>query len=58
MASDKLFGLLLAEPFKLDLEDYNKILHENIYKRKYADTCLLIKSPPLLLGEDLGGVFE
>ena len=28
MASDKLFGLLLSEPFKLDLEDYNKILHE------------------------------
>ena len=28
MCSDKLFGLLLSEPFKLDLEDYNKILHE------------------------------
>lgn len=28
MASDKLFGLLLSDPFKLDLEDYNKILHE------------------------------
>ena len=28
LASDKLFGLMLSEPFKLDLEDYNKILHE------------------------------
>lgn len=27
--SDKLFGLLLSEPFNIDLEDYNKILHEN-----------------------------
>ena len=27
-SSDKLFGLLLSEPFKLELEDYNKILHE------------------------------
>ena len=27
-ASDKLFGLMLSEPFKLDLEDYNKILQE------------------------------
>lgn len=26
--SDKLFGLMLSEPFKLDTEDYNKILHE------------------------------
>lgn len=28
LSSDKLFGLMLAEPFKLDLDDYNKILHE------------------------------
>ena len=28
LSSDKLFGLMLSEPFKLDLEDYNKILHE------------------------------
>ena len=27
-ADDKLFGLLLSEPFKLNLEDYNKILKE------------------------------
>ena len=36
MNSDKLFGLLLSEPFKLDLEDYNKILHEKqllLYKK-------------------------
>ncbi len=28
LSSDKLFGLMLSEPFKLDLEDYNKILHQ------------------------------
>lgn len=28
MSDDKLFGLLLSEPFKLDLKDYNRILHE------------------------------
>ena len=28
MASDKLFGLMLSEPFKLDIQDYNKILEE------------------------------
>ncbi len=34
LACDKLFGLMLAEPFKLDVEDYNKILHEkNIIKK-------------------------
>lgn len=27
--SDRLFGLLLSEPFNIDLDDYNKILHEN-----------------------------
>lgn len=27
--SDKLFGLLLSEPFNIDLEDYNKILRGN-----------------------------
>ena len=33
-ASDKLFGLMIAEPFKLDLEDYNKILHyQQLYKK-------------------------
>lgn len=30
--SDKLFGLLLSEPFNIDLEDYNKILRENKIK--------------------------
>lgn len=28
LASDKLFGLMLSEPFKLDIQDYNKILRE------------------------------
>lgn len=28
LASDKLFGLMLSEPFKLDIQDYNKILGE------------------------------
>lgn len=28
LASDKLFGVMLSQPFKLDLDDYNKILHE------------------------------
>ena len=28
LSSDKLFGLILSEPFKIDLEDYNKILYE------------------------------
>lgn len=34
MSSEKLFGLLLSEPFKLDLEDYNKILHEKSLMKK------------------------
>ncbi len=33
-ADDKLFGLLLSEPFKIDLEDYNKILKEKQLFRK------------------------
>lgn len=28
LSSDKLFGLMLSEPFKLDIQDYNKILME------------------------------
>lgn len=28
LASDKLFGLMLSKPFKLDIQDYNKILKE------------------------------
>ena len=28
LSSDKLFGLMLSEPFKLDIQDYNKILAE------------------------------
>ena len=28
LSSDKLFGLILSEPFKIDLEDYNKILYK------------------------------
>lgn len=34
LSSDKLFGLMLSEPFKLDLEDYNKILHEKQILKK------------------------
>lgn len=34
LSSDKLFGLMLSEPFKLDLEDYNKILRERQILRK------------------------
>ena len=33
-ADDKMFGLLLAEPFKINLEDYNKILKEKNLFRK------------------------
>lgn len=36
LSSDKLFGLMLSEPFKLDLEDYNKILHEKQTWKKDA----------------------
>ncbi len=45
MASDKLFGLLLSEPFKLDLEDYNKILHEQqlLLNKKPNDFISLMK---------------
>lgn len=34
MASEKLFGLILSEPFKIDLEDYNKILEEKRLLKK------------------------
>ncbi len=34
MSSDKLFGILLSEPFKINLKDYNKILHEKHLYRK------------------------
>lgn len=34
LSSDKLFGLMLSEPFKLNLEDYNKILHEQQLLKK------------------------
>ena len=34
LSSDKLFGLILSEPFKIDLEDYNKILHEKRLLKK------------------------
>lgn len=33
-SSDKLFGLLLSEPFKIDQQDYNEILEEKrLWKR-------------------------
>ena len=32
--SDKLFGLMLSEPFKLDIQDYNKILAEQRLLKK------------------------
>jgi len=35
LSSDKLFGLLLAEPFNISLKDYNKLLKE--YKRTLKD---------------------
>lgn len=38
LASDKLFGLMISEPFKIDLEDYNKILNEQRIARKNAPT--------------------
>lgn len=34
LSSDKLFGLMLSEPFKLEPEDYNKILHEKQLLKK------------------------
>lgn len=45
MNSDKLFGLLLSEPFKLDLQDYNKILHEKqlILNEKPNDFISIMK---------------
>ena len=45
MCSDKLFGLLLSEPFKLDLQDYNKILHEKqlILNEKPNDFISIMK---------------
>lgn len=33
-SSDKLFGLLLSEPFKIDQQDYNKILEEKRFWKK------------------------
>lgn len=45
LSSDKLFGLLLSEPFKIDLEDYNKILHEKqlLFNEKPNDFISLMK---------------
>ena len=34
LSSDKLFGLILSEPFKIDPEDYNKILYEKRLLKK------------------------
>lgn len=34
MHSDKLFGLLLAEPFNIDFEDYKKLFRENKINKK------------------------
>lgn len=43
LASDKLFGLMLSEPFKLDLEDYNAILHEKqLLKRQKPNDFISI----------------
>ncbi|MBR5304017.1 MAG: ATP-dependent helicase [Candidatus Gastranaerophilales bacterium] len=43
LSSDKLFGLMLSEPFKLDLEDYNKILHEKqLLKREKPNDFISI----------------
>lgn len=35
LSSDKLFGLLISEPFNISLKDYNKLLNE--YNRKLED---------------------
>ncbi len=46
VSGDKLFGLMLAEPFKLDVEDYNKILHEqHLFKKgEPSDFITLMKA--------------
>lgn len=46
LSSDKLFGLMLSEPFKLDLEDYNKILHEQqlLKKEQPSDFISLMRN--------------
>ncbi len=46
LASDKLFGLMLSEPFKLGVEDYNKILHEQqlLKKEKPNDFITLMQT--------------
>ena len=43
--SDKLFGLILSEPFKIDLKDYNKILEEKrLFKKdKPSDFISIMK---------------
>ena len=43
LASDKLFGLMLAEPFKLEVEDYNKILQEQrLLKKEQPDDFITL----------------
>lgn len=46
LSSDKLFGLMLAEPFKLDLDDYNKILHEQqiLRGKEHSDFITLMQN--------------
>ena len=42
-AGDKLFGLMLSEPFKLEISDYNKILHEQqMYKKDIPNDFISI----------------
>lgn len=42
-SSDKLFGLLLSEPFKIDQQDYNKILEEKrLWKKDESSDFITI----------------
>ncbi len=44
MSSDKLFGLILSEPFKIDLRDYNKILQEKRLLKKDNDFISIMQT--------------
>ena len=50
LCSDKLFGLLLSEPFKISLKDYNKLLKE--HKRTCYDNNDFITNMELLSNWD------
>ena len=48
-ADDKLFGLLLSEPFKINLEDYNKILKEKQLFRTDVPNDFISLIPVMIL---------